>query len=149
MDADNLQIFELFKRINDSLEKNANSNLQSSDITLSQMKMLFFIRHSENSAEKGCMPLKELERRFGVAQSTAAGIILRLEKKGLVESVAAAEDRRVKILRVTDKGKFICGNAEESMEKMPRIALNGFTESEKRSFEDMLKRVLANIEQAK
>lgn len=87
MEADNFHIFELFKRINDTIEKNANSNLQANDITLSQMKMLFAILHKDDFPHNDCMPLKELERHFGVAQSTAAGIIQRLEKRGLLKAL--------------------------------------------------------------
>jgi len=149
MEADNFHIFELFKRINDTIEKNANSNLQSNDITLSQMKMLFYILHTENVPERDRMPLKELERRFGVAQSTAAGIIQRLEKKELVESVAGAEDKRVKILRVTEKGKSTCKSAEKSMDEITAKAVTGFTDEEKNTLDLLLRKLLNNIEQLK
>lgn len=146
MRINTFDIFELFKRINDTIEKNSNSNLQSNDITLSQLKMLFFIHHAENAPEKGCMPLKELERRFGVAQSTAAGIIQRLEKKGLVESVADADDKRIKLLRVTEKGKSICDSAKKGMDKLTENAVRDFTEEEKLCLKDLLQRLLNNLE---
>lgn len=146
MRINTFDIFELFKRINDTIEKNSNSNLQSNDITLSQLKMLFFIHHAENAPEKGCMPLKELERRFGVAQSTAAGIIQRLEKKGLVESVADEDDKRVKLLRVTEKGKSICDSAKKGMDKLTENAVRDFTDEEKVCLKDLLQRLLNNLE---
>lgn len=146
METENFHIFELFKRINDKIEKTSNSNLKANDITLSQLKMLFTILHSEYSPEKGTMPLKELERRFGVAQSTAAGIIQRLEKKGLVESVADAEDKRIKILRTTRKGKSICESAAKSMGEMSERSLSEFTVDEKAELERLLRKLLKSIE---
>ena len=146
MEAGNFKIFELLKRINDTIEKTSNSSLQSNDLTLSQLKMLFFILHAENAPDKSCMPLKTLEKRFGVAQSTAAGIIQRLEKKGLVESVANEEDKRIKLLMVTDKGKSICESAAQGMDRLIDKSLSSFTEKEKKYLEELLRKLLNNIE---
>lgn len=55
----------------------------------------------------------------------------------------------MKILRVTDKGKSICEQAEKSMAEMPAKALNGFSSDEKNTLNVLLKRLLKNIEQAK
>lgn len=76
MSSKTLHCGELIKRINDIIEKNANNNLNKEDITVSQFKML--IRLNETS--DGSFTLKELEKYFGVAQSTIAGIASRLEK---------------------------------------------------------------------
>ena len=107
--------------------------------------MLFTVLHAENSPEKGCLPLKELERRFGVAQSTAAGIIQRLEKKAYVESIGDAEDKRVKVLRITEKGKSICASAAKSMDEITAAAVTGFTDEEKNALYELLKRILNNL----
>lgn len=70
---------ELMKRINDMIEKQGNSKLQSYGITVSQFKMLVAL----HLIPDGAATLKELEKYFGVAQSTAAGIASRLEKRNL------------------------------------------------------------------
>lgn len=145
MEEDEFQIFELFKRISDTLEKKANSDLQSNGITASQLKMLFAVSNSEGSGKKGSLTLKELERRFGVAQSTAAGIIKRLEAKKLVESVADEGDKRIKVVRITDSGRKICSNALNSMKEGHRQMLKGFTEKEKHDFKELLQRFFNNI----
>lgn len=145
MEEDEFQIFELFKRISNTLEKKANSDLQSNGITASQLKMLFAVSNSEGSGEKGSLTLKELERRFGVAQSTAAGIIKRLEAKKLVESVTDEEDKRIKVVRITDSGRKICSNARNSMREGHKQMLKGFTEKEKHDFKELLQRFLNNI----
>lgn len=150
MESEEFQIFELLKRISDAMEKNANSDLRSSDITASQLKLLFAVLSSEcsrdNFREKGQLSLKELERRFGVAQSTAAGIIQRLEKKKLVESVSDKEDKRVKIVRITDGGRKVCKKAAELMSEGHKQALNGFSDDEKRVFVGLLRKMLSNLE---
>ena len=71
----------LIKQIHDGLEKQANNSLRTQGLTMSQMGVLIELHFSPEKQ----MPLKELERRLHVAQSTAAGIVARLEQKGFVE----------------------------------------------------------------
>ena len=146
MEEEEFHIFELLKRISDTMEKKANSDLQSNGVTASQIKMLFAVQSSERSEERGCLTLKELERRFGVAQSTAAGIIKRLEIKKLVESVDDGDDKRIKSVRITDSGREICINARNSMKKGHEKMLKGFTDEEKHNFINLLQKLLNNCE---
>ncbi len=53
---------------------------------------------------KETVSLKEIEGFLGVAQPTAAGIVKRMEKN-LVSSYQAADDRRVKMIRITEEGR--------------------------------------------
>ena len=50
-------------------------------------------------AEQKQRSMKELERKFCVAQSTVAGIISRLEQKGFVEAFGDASDTMALYLR--------------------------------------------------
>ncbi len=88
------------KCIDNALEKEANANLQALDLTMQQNRALVLLAHTEGHT----LALKELEERFGAAQSTVAGLVSRLEKKGLVEAVYDASDRRVKRVRLTERG---------------------------------------------
>lgn len=146
MKEEEFHIFEMLKRISDTLEKRANSELQSNGITASQVKMLFALLSSERFEEKGCLTLKELERRFGIAQSTAAGIIKRLEIKKLVESFNGDDDKRVKSVRITESGREICRNARDSMKKGNKRMLKDFTNEEKKVFSSLLQKLMNNIE---
>lgn len=146
MEEEEFQIFETLKRISDTMEKRANSDLQSNGVTASQVKMLFAVLGSERLGEKGCLTFKELERRFGVAQSTAAGIIKRLEIKKLVESFNDGDDKRIKSVRITDSGREICRNARNAMKKGHETLLKGFTNEEKQIFNGLLQKFMNNIE---
>lgn len=146
MKEEGFQIFELLKRISDTLEKRANSDLQSNGVTASQLKMLFAVLESERLEKRGCITLKELERHFGVAQSTTAGIIKRLEIKKLVESVNDGNDKRIKSVRITDSGRDICSNAGNAMKKSHDKMLKGFTDEEKLIFKKLLQKLLNNSE---
>jgi len=89
------------RRIGNALEKEANRNMQAHNLTLQQSHVLVMLSREENLT----LPLKELESRFGAAQSTVAGLVSRLEKKGLVEALHDPEDRRIKLVRLTPDGK--------------------------------------------
>ena len=88
------------KRIDNALEKEANQNLQALNLTMQQNRVLILLAHSE----KHTLSLKALEEQFGAAQSTVAGLVSRLEKKGLIEAVTDPSDRRVKLARLTTEG---------------------------------------------
>ena len=127
----------LIKQINDELLKNANNALRLQNITLAQLEVLDQL----NQAPKGRYSLKELEQILHVAQSTAAGIISRLEQKGFVEGFGDVEDRRVKRVRITPEG-LTCFHAAlhcrfDAEEKL----LSGLTETERDIFYTLLKKV--------
>ena len=89
------------KRIDNALEKEANQNLQALNLTMQQNHALVMLVHAEDHT----LSLKALEERFCAAQSTVAGLVSRLEKKGLVEALHDPEDRRIKLVRLTPDGK--------------------------------------------
>lgn len=87
------------------------------------------------------MTLKDLERALHVAQSTAAGIVARLEQKGLVEGFGCSDDKRVKMVRITQQGIECCQQAEQDMEQAEKSLLSGLTITEQSIFLSLLKKV--------
>ena len=127
----------LIKKILDEIEKQANALMRQQDLTLSQMNVLM-----ELEAVSGHqLTLKELEGLLHVAQSTAAGIVMRLEQKGFVESFTDENDRRVKKVVMTASGMECCQNAASDVKCMETQLLSGLTEAEKVQFRDLLEKV--------
>lgn len=131
----------LIKQIHDGLEKNANNALREDNITMTQIGTLIELSNAPNRE----LTLKELEKRLHVAQPTAAGIVSRLEDKGLVEGAAGREDKRIKIVHITKCGLNCCTNADTKMHQAEEQLLDGFSEEEKENFNNYLERVLNNI----
>lgn len=127
----------LLKQIHDELEKNANNAMRAYDITMAQCGAMVALYDAPDQQ----MTLKELERLSHVAQSTAAGIVTRLEQKGLVESFGSTEDRRIKIVRLTPAGMERCRTAEQEMLEAEERLLSGLTETERSIFLSLLKKV--------
>ena len=88
------------KRIDNALAREAARNLSAHQLTLQQGHALLLL----SQAPERRMSMKELEARFGAAQSTVAGLVMRLEKKGLVKGTTDPRDRRVKLVELTEEG---------------------------------------------
>ena len=127
----------LIKQLSTEIQKRADAALQESDLTMTQMYFLGALSHLPGRTAT----LKELERYFRVAQSTAAGVAARLEKKGLVESLPNENDRRVKRLRITDAGADTLRHALETMERGEQQMLAPLDESEQETLLTLLRRV--------
>ncbi len=133
----NYECGRLIKHINDELEKQANNTLSSQNLTLAQMRVLMELK----SAEDNQLSLKELELLLHVAQSTAAGIVVRLEQKGYVKSFTDANDRRVKKVSVTPSGLECCKNAQFHIDDMENQLLQSLTPDEKEQFYNLLQKI--------
>nr|WP_325300009.1 MarR family transcriptional regulator [uncultured Dysosmobacter sp.] len=131
----------LFKRIHDSLEKRANHELRPKDLTMMQVSVLMTLRESPEKQ----LSMKEIERHFQVAQSTVAGIVARLEKKGFIEATGDRSDRRIKLVRLTAEGEICCKEAETHMHEAEGLLLHGFTEEEKTMLHALLTKVANNV----
>lgn len=128
---------KLIKQINDEMQKNANNALRSTNMTMVQMETLIEL---DSCPDKQCT-LKELEHKLHVAQSTAAGIATRLERKGLVEGFGDPEDRRVKWVRITQSGMQCVLDARQHILSSEAQLLAGLTETEREIFFTLLKKV--------
>ena len=132
----------LIKQIHDELEQQANNALRPVGLTMAQLGVVLALA----GAEHGQRSMKELERHLHVAQSTAAGIVSRLEQKGLVESTGDPADRRSKRIRLTPAGYACWQEAEANMQQAERLILSGLTETERDIFLVLLKKVRDSLQ---
>lgn len=127
----------LIKQIHNSLEKHANNALRSQDLTLAQINTLLLL----NDTDKNQLTLKEIEKQLQVAQSTAAGVVSRLEEKKFIQSFSDKTDKRIKVIAITELGKKYCETSEKHMIEMENKILGALEEAEREQFERMLKKV--------
>lgn len=127
----------LIKQINDELRKNGNNALRAQGMTLTQLEALVQL----SQAPEGQRSLKELEQILHVAQSTTAGIISRLERKGFVEGFGDAGDRRIKLARITPAGLACVHTALHHRAEAEERLLSGLTEAEREIFCMLLTKV--------
>ena len=139
MSADSLHSGELIKRLNSIMEKRANNSLNDDGVTLSQIKLLCILK------QEGSLTLKELEKYFCVAQATISGIVVRLEKKGLIEGFYSPEDKRAKHIRLTDDGIKMCEHAKCSMERNEQWLLSSLDDDEKKELHTLLQKIYDDV----
>ncbi len=132
----------LIKQIHDGMGKQANNSLRAQDLTITQVRVLIELRFAPEKQ----IALKELERQLHVAQSTAAGIVARLEQKGFIEAFNSPTDRRIKMLRLTPAGESCCQLADQYMAQSEERLLSGLTEIERTVFFALLEKILKNLE---
>ena len=132
----------MIKRISESMERKGNSDLQEYGVTYAQMKMLIVL---ENSPQHS-LTLKELERIFGMTQATIAGTASRLEKKMLVEGYTEASDRRIKHIRLSEKGLCLCRSQKCALDQAEAKLLRVLDPQEAQTLCVLLQKLLDGLE---
>ncbi|MBQ8556607.1 MAG: MarR family transcriptional regulator [Clostridia bacterium] len=125
------------KLIDNALAKEANHNLQSHNLTMQQNRVLILLSH----APQMTLSLKELESHFDAAQSTVAGLVTRLERRGLIEGFADPGDKRVKLVRLTQEGLLLHQASRQDVVNSEKRPTSLLTEEEKEQFLRLLEKV--------
>lgn len=125
------------KCIDNALAKEANQRLQALNLTIQQNRALILLAHAEGHT----LSLKTLEEHFGAAQSTVAGLVARLEKKGLVEALTSPADRRIKLVRLTEEGQALHARGRQGVIDSEARLTALLTEEEKVQFLHLLEKV--------
>ncbi len=131
----------LIKNIDRCLAKRANDTLIEDDITFSQLRFISYIYEKESQTAS----LKEMEKFYNVAQPTVAGIIKRLEKKGLITLSPDPNDRRAKNATLTDKGRHILERQDRLRQSSQEYLLRSLNDYEQHALMDMLQRIWMSI----
>ena len=86
---------------------------------------------------------RSLARAIGQDTSTIAGVIDRLEARGLVQRQTSPDDRRVRQLSLTDAGRELLAAIEPDIVKAQERMLHPLNKSERAEFMRMLRAVVA------
>ncbi|KAF1084998.1 Transcriptional regulator SlyA [Sporotomaculum syntrophicum] len=136
-------IFPLVKLISDCIEKEANQHLKQYNLTLSQARILIYLR--ERMGEKTSQ--KDIEDYFEVTHPTVIGILKRLESKGLITSEFDSKDKRIKNIYLTENEASIYKAMDDFRKTTEQKLLQGLTEVQIQELKSLLKSVYANIQE--
>lgn len=91
--------------------------------------------------------ISSLSAQTSLANTTLTSMLDRMENAGLVIRKPDPQDRRSRLIALTDKAKALQGDYERISQQMSERYYIDFTESEIIQFESYLQRVLTNLEQ--
>lgn len=131
----------LFKKIEILTEKKINAFLEKEDVTVSQDRYLRFIYRQGG---KG-VSFKDIEEFFEVSQPTAAGVIKRLEEKGLVFKEKAPDNPHFKTLNLTEEGFALSERLMKDKQDFDSILFSPLSEEEKKAFFESMEKIYENL----
>jgi len=92
------------------------------------------------------LTIKEIAEVTGLAKTSLASMLSRMEAGGLIEYSKNPFDGRSKVIRLTEKARELENVYDSVSDEMAVCYYNGFSEGEIALFEKYLQRVLLNIE---
>ncbi|ABV34164.1 MULTISPECIES: MarR family winged helix-turn-helix transcriptional regulator [Pseudothermotoga] len=120
-----------FHIVHDELEKH--------DIHPGQPPLLMLVAKNEGITQN------LIARKLNVSPATVAIMLRRMEKSGLIQREQDESDRRFQRVYLTDKGSHMAEILKSKMEKVEKIAMDGFSSSEKDQFLKFLDRIIENL----
>ncbi len=123
-------ISRVYQRLLRSLEKSlSDAGVQ---VTPAQVMVLFYLQKNADS------DLTALSNSLMLENATVTGLVDRLEKSGSVERFNHPSDRRVTLVRITEKGMVMADKALPIVKRMNQEITKGHTKEEIESFKKVL-----------
>lgn len=131
------QIKNLFSRVveNSDVIKCANKLTSSNSYILG-----FLYRHKHQDVFQ-----KTIEETFMITKSTASQILKLMEQNGLISRIPVESDARLKKIILTENGEAIHSKIRNRLDEVEEIALNGFSENDKKKLFEYLDKVKTNL----
>ena len=131
----------LVKTISERFRSSIGEAVCERGLTMSQMMVLQIIRKNGGSSNQ-----RNIERILEVAHPTVVGLVARLEKNGFVTCRTDPENRRNKIVEMTDKSYQAFDFFESGYQDFQKVVFKGFSAEEKEQLLCFLERLRENLE---
>lgn len=126
-------------RLGNAVTYYRNIKMQEYGLTSAQGDVIRAILHAPG------ITAAELKKQLGLSQSTVAGILERLENKGLIEKVLVDGDGRKMSLLPTEKGLELEAMLKQTALDTQQIIMEGMTKGEQEEFNRLLEIALAHM----
>lgn len=118
------------------------SNIEFKEHDLTKGQYLYLVRICENPG----IIQEKLAEMIKVDRTTAARAITKLEMKGFIEKKSDQQNKKIKKLFSTEKGKAVYPFIKRENDYSNQVALSGFSDTEIETLFNLLQRVRKNIE---
>ncbi len=134
----NARISILVKKISLIFDKRANQLLMPYDLTGSQFKILMVLYRSA----AGSVRQTDIEAKFSLTNPTVTGLVQKLETKDLVQRKPHPEDKRSKVLVLTDRAMQMKEELLALADRLEQQMTRNLTEAECDRLEYLLTKML-------
>ncbi|MGN0297626.1 MAG: MarR family winged helix-turn-helix transcriptional regulator [Lachnospiraceae bacterium] len=131
----------LIKVINDKLKVKADADLKSQNLTLSQSRVLAFL-----DSQGGQATQKEIEDFLEVSHPTVVGIVSRMEQNGFLISWFDPDNRRNKIVQLTENARSIGAWMSSTISKQEQAMVQGMSPEQVLQLEKLLMTIYNNLD---
>jgi MarR family transcriptional repressor of mepA len=131
----------LMKKISEEIEWKVNEELKSWNLTRTQAAVILYLDDRENKEATQ----KEIEEFLNVSHSTTVTILRSMQAKGMLEIQTGAEDRRMRVVRLTWGDTVTYRKLEDRVSRMEERLLRGFSGEERELFKGFCKRAEENM----
>jgi len=138
-------LFPRIERIATNIEDQIAKLMDKRGLLASDFHLLTAIRRTKSSAPFEVKP-SELCNYMLFSWGGLAKVMKRLESKGIITRVNCEQDKRISLIRLTDKGVNIVNESVLDLQKVQQKLLIGFKEEELNVLDKLLGKLINNIE---
>lgn len=120
----------------------ADTRLERFGFSVAQLPVLFALRNGASKTQKDLARLAQIE------QPTMAQLLARMERDGLVERSLNSRDNRSSLVSLTPQAAKQAIKSRTVLIEASKVALKGFSAAEVALLNEMLRRVMDNLERA-
>ena len=128
----------LIKKVSLELEKTALSVLSPYDMTLAQYKIIIYLYSSPQISTRQV----DLERAFSMTNPSVTSVLNTLEKKDLICRTANAEDRRSKVISLTQKALDMRDELDAAGDRLEEAFTRNLSSAERGEMVSLLTKIL-------
>ena len=132
---------KLIKIMSDRMKANGGASLKEKNITFMQSGI---IRHLGKNGGKATQ--KEIEDYLHVSHPTVVGIISRMEKNGFLTCHTDENDKRQKVVELTDKAFVLAAQIRRDIDEHEKEMVAGFSDEEIEQLMSFLERIYNNVD---
>ena len=134
------QIHRKLKMLHHAFEERRNRQLLQYNLTSSQMDVLFYLKFCEGEVHQ-----RDIEKSFGLKNPTVTGILNRLEEKGFIVRKTRQEDKRFRLIELTENSNRIVAEICEDVWRTDDRIYNCMSREERERFSELLDRILNSL----
>ena len=132
-------IAQLLKDAHRSLSRSLAARITQSGVSIGQWYFLRALWQEDGLTQR------ELSQRVGMMEPTTVTALNGMEKRGLVERVRNAHDRRKMNIYLTDKGRSLQSQLRPVEDEVSQVAIQGVPPQQRELFMDLLRLVILNL----